>query len=81
MRRVATRTDAWITRRRPKRSETTLSGMTMNARPPVVAETVSAASEGEMPKSSDSAGRTAWVAYRALYEARPEHKEAMRAIL
>lgn len=58
---AATESDSVISVRRPKRSETALSGITPRARPKVAADTVQLAWSGLTPRSPEIAGSSACV--------------------
>ena len=68
-----------ISGRRPNRSDSTDIGMIAQARPPVVAETVSAAVAGLMVRSCVSTGSSACVAYSAWNDAMPAKSTAISA--
>ena len=59
---VATNALMTITRLRPKRSDKMDTGIIAQAKPPVVADTVSAAVAGSTDSSSESVGSSACVA-------------------
>ena len=58
---TATASDAVMTVRRPKRSDSALIGSTDTARPPVAAATVQLASLAVPPMSPEISGSRAWV--------------------
>ncbi len=74
--RAATASEPVIRVRRPRRSETALSGITPSARPKVAAETVQLAWSGETLRSLEIAGSRAWVEYRSAKVATPAAKRA-----
>ncbi len=73
---AATDREAVIIVRRPKRSDSALSGTTARARPKVAADTVQLAWSAATPRSVEIAGSSAWVEYRSAKVATPAAKSA-----